>query len=231
MDHNQVIKELNSHADKNKATDYQRFFQTKKGQYGENDTYLGVNVPTQRKIAKKYQNLSLKEIEKLLHSKIHEHRLTALIIMTLKYKGNEKDIVDLYLKNVNHINNWDLVDVSAHKIIGTYAKDYKQENIIIALSNKDHLWSNRIALVATYSYIKAGSFSLIKKLSTKFLNHPHHLIHKASGWMLREMGKQSKKDLVEYLNQHYQKMPRTTLRYAIEKFPEKERQKYLKGLI
>jgi 3-methyladenine DNA glycosylase AlkD len=192
-------------------------------------------MPNIRKVAKKHLSLSLTETSKLLKSKFHEHRLTALIILVGQYskspkEENKKEIVDYYLKHADYINNWDLVDSSAHKILGPYLQD-KDRSPLYQLAKEDHLWKQRIAIMSTFHFIINKEFEDTLNISDLLINHKHDLIHKAVGWMLREIGKRSILTEKEYLKTRYKTMPRTMLRYAIEKFPNEERQKYLKGLI
>jgi len=227
-------KELQELADEKQAKILQRFFKTGKGQYGEGDIFLGIKVPVQREVAKKYSGLSLPKIQELLKSKIHEHRLTSLIILSDKYKeaGDEDkaNIFDFYLKNTKNINNWDLVDVTAPNIVGHFLFD-KKKNILYDLARSDDLWKRRIAIVSTFNFIRQQEFQDALALSEILLNDKHDLIHKAVGWMLREVGKKDEAVLEEFLKQHYKDMPRTMLRYSIEKFDEDKRKKYLLGKI
>lgn len=214
-----------------------KFFKAGKGEYSEGDQFIGVTVPDQRKIAKEFgAKISLAELEKLLSSPIHEHRHCALLILVSIFEKSinskeRKEIVEFYLKNRNHINNWDLVDNSCYKILGRYCYENQDNTILVNLSEEENLWSKRIAVVATMFHVKKESFSLLKELALKNLHHEHDLMHKANGWLLREMGKKDKKELLDFLNLHYQTMPRTTLRYAIEKLEENLRQDYLKSRI
>ena len=210
-----------------KAEILQRFFKTGKGQYGQGDIFLGITVPDQRKVSKKYINLNLNNLEKLLHSKIHEHRLVALLILVEKYKKDNRKIYNFYLKNTNKINNWDLVDLTAHKIIGNYLLD-KPRNILYKLAHSKNLWQKRIAIIATFEFIRNNQFQDTIKISKILLADKHDLIHKAVGWMLRELGKRDEQVLIKFLKQHAHHMPRTMLRYSIEKFPEKKKKYYLK---
>ncbi|WHF50847.1 DNA alkylation repair protein [Chryseobacterium gotjawalense] len=214
-----------------------RFFKAGKGEYAEGDQFIGVTVPDQRKIAKEYWNrISLNELGQLLSSEIHEHRLCSLLMLVSKFEKSKdakekKEIVDFYLKNKKYINNWDLVDTSCYKILGRYCFENKEDSILINLSEEDNLWSKRIAVVSTMFHVKKDSFQLLEKLVIRNLNHHHDLMHKANGWLLREMGNRNEQQLLDFLQLHYQKMPRTTLRYAIEKLDENLRQDYLKGRI
>lgn len=220
-----------------KAVFLPRFFKTGKGEYGEGDQFIGVIVPDQRKVAKEYfSKITLKELSELLSSEIHEHRLTALLMLISKFeKAKEQtvkdEIVKFYLNHLQFINNWDLVDTSCYKILGRYAFENQKKNLLKDLADSDQMWHKRIAVVGTMHYIKKGSFDLTKEFVTQNLHHPHDLMHKANGWLLREMGNKNESELITYLNQHYKEMPRTCLRYAIEKLDEELRQDYLKGRI
>ena len=227
-----ILKEIYSHRDKKRAKASSWYFKTGKGQYGEGDVFLGLTVPLSRKIAQKYQNMSDVEIASLLKNKIHEIRLIALLILVAKYKNskekNKKKIVDFYLKNTRYINNWDLVDLSAHYIVGDYLLSNENGEILLKLARSKNLWEQRIAIVSTFALIKKGDIKWSIKIAKIFLNHEHDLIHKATGWMLREVGKKNMKELRKFLDNNLSKMPRTMLRYAIERFPENLRLKYLK---
>ena len=220
-----------------KAEFFPKFFKTGKGEYGEGDLFLGVTVPDQRSVAKAYYaQISLTNLNELLSSGYHEHRLTALLILVLKFEKTKdkkvKDgIVGFYLNHLQYINNWDLVDSSCYKILGRYCFEYQQEHVLRKLSGSQEMWHKRIAVVGTLHYIKKGFFDLTKEFVTQNLNHTHDLMHKANGWMVREMGQKNKQELILYLNKYYQQMPRTCLRYAIEKLDEPLRQDYLKGRI
>ena len=226
----QLIKELQKLANPAKAEILQRFFKTGPGQYGEGDIFLGITVPEQRRIANKF-DLSLKELQKLLSSKIHEHRLTSLFILINKYKkADEKlreKIYNFYLKNIKKINNWDLVDLSAPNILGDFLIN-KDKSILYKLAKSSNLWGRRISILSTFTFIKNNQFEDSIKIAEILLKDSHDLIHKAVGWMLREMGKRDEKVLISFLNKHYKNMPRTMLRYAIEKFDETKKQFYMK---
>ncbi len=226
----QLKSELNKLADKKQAKILAGFFKTGEGQYGEGDIFLGIKVPVQRRVARGYENLTLANIKILLHSKIHEYRLIALLILLSQYKKADsllKDkIVQFYLANTKNINNWDLVDLSCHYIIGDYLLD-KDKKILYRLARSKNLWKKRIAIISTFAFIRNKEFNDTIKVSEALLNDTHDLIHKAVGWMLREAGKRDEKVLVEFLNKHYKKMPRTMLRYAIEKLSDKKRKFYL----
>lgn len=228
----QLQQELLSLEDKEKAKLLQGFFKTGKGEYGEGDLFLGITMPQQRIIAKKYfKQVSLKETEELLHGKYHEERMTALIILTYKFaKASEeekREIYELYLKNTKYINNWDLVDVTTPRIVGEYLLD-KDRSILYTLAKSNDLWEKRISVLATFTFIREKQFDDSLKIAEILLTDKHDLIHKAVGWMLREIGKRDQKVEEEFLQKHYRKMPRTMLRYAIEKFEEEKRKSYLK---
>ncbi|WP_426475542.1 DNA alkylation repair protein [Chryseobacterium balustinum] len=220
-----------------KAAFFPKFFKTGKGEYGEGDLFLGVKVPDQRAVAKEYYTkISLEDLSELLSSPYHEHRLTALIMLISKFEKTKdlsvkEEIINFYLKHLDFINNWDLVDTSCYKILGRYAFENQQESLLRALADSDQMWHKRIAVVGTMHYIKKGRFKLTKEFVTQNLHHPHDLMHKANGWLLREMGNKNEAELISYLNQYYKEMPRTCLRYAIEKLDEELRQDYLKGRV
>jgi len=225
------LQELGS---REKAKVLQRFFKTGPGEYGEGDVFIGVKVPELRKLAKEYQEITVKEVKQLLKSAIHEERLLALFILVRKYsKGNEtekKRIYELYLKNTQFINNWDLVDGSAHHIIGAFLVD-KSKEPLYSLAKSKNLWERRISIISTFYFIKHDKHAETLKISEILLTDEQDLIHKAVGWMLREIGKRHMPTVENFLRKHYKRMPRTMLRYAIEKFPEDKRQGYLKGKI
>ena len=230
----QLIKELQSLENPKQKEILQSFFKTGEGEYGEGDIFLGIKVPDQRKIAKKYTGLSLAKIQELLNSKIHEYRLTGLIILTNKYKKshqeNKANLFNFYLKNTKNINNWDLVDLTAPNIVGDFLFD-KNKDTLYKLVRSKNLWEKRIAIISTLHFIKKQEFEDTLTISELLLKDSHDLIHKAVGWMLREVGKKDIEVLKKFLKQHYKNMPRTMLRYSIEKFPEEERKKWLKGKI
>lgn len=208
-----------------------RFFKTGKGQYGEGDKFIGSTVPQTRSVAAKYSKLPLEEVANLLKDEIHECRLCALVILTNKYsKANELDrfeILNFYISHTKYINNWDLVDISAHKIVGEWFKNREDRSLIYQLADSNLLWDQRIAIVSTFTLIRNNDFNDILSLSEKFLSHKHDLIHKACGWMLREVGKRDEVVLTYFLDQFAHQMPRTMLRYSIEKFDEELRKHYL----
>ncbi len=216
------------------AAHSQRFFKTGPGEYGEGDLFRGIRVPEQRKVARKFKHIDLGTAEELLHSPYHEDRLTALLILVEKYKKKDPEqrqtIYDLYLANTAWINNWDLVDSSAHKIVGPHLEN-RDRGILYELVKSDSLWERRIAMMTTHYFISKGDFEDALRLAELLLHDEHDLIHKVVGWMLRELGKRNFDLEDAFLQKHYQSMPRTMLRYAIEKFPEERRQAYLKGLV
>lgn len=218
-------------SDNKQAQNLQRFFKTGKGQYGEGDMFLGVKVPLQRQLVKKYHNLSLIDIEKLLRSEYHEYRLTALLLLVKKFeKGDLRQkgkIYSLYLKNYRYINNWDLVDLSAPNIVGAYLLD-KNRNLLYQWAKSPNLWKRRIAVLATFAFIRNKDFNDSLKIAEILMKDRHDLIHKAAGWMLREVGKRDLALLEIFLAKNAASMPRTMLRYSIEKLPASKRLKYLK---
>ncbi len=226
MDCESVKSDLRLLSDPKKAQILSRFFKTGKGQYGEGDIFLGISVPNQRKVARKYSDLELNELQKLLNSKIHEHRLTSILILVDKYKKDRKIIFDFYLKNTKNINNWDLVDLSAPNIVGNFLLNSNRK-VLYKLVRSNNLWEKRIAILATAAFIKNNDFEDILKISKILINDKHDLIHKALGWMLREVGKKDQEVLEKFLNDHCRQMPRTMLRYAIERFEENKRKSYL----
>lgn len=233
----QLVKdELQGYVDKEKTDFLPRFFKTSPGEYGEGDKFIGVTVPNQRKAARKfYKLIPLEEVELLLREPVHEYRQTALYILNLKYEKSGKDtdkeaIVNLYLDNIDWVNNWDLVDSSAHKILGPYLSN-KEKTLLYEFANSNHLWKQRIAILTTFYYIKQNNYDDTLKIAQILLTHKHDLIHKAVGWMLREVGNRDFEVEYNFLKEHYKQMPRTMLRYAIEKFEEKLRQQFLKGII
>jgi 3-methyladenine DNA glycosylase AlkD len=210
-----------------------RFFKTGKGQYGEGDIFIGLSNPQVQSLVKEYwKSMNLSDIQELTNDPIHELRFAGLLVLVAKFPKSshfqQQEIVNFYVSNVRQINNWDLVDCSAYKILGKFLLK-KDRQILYNLADSGHLWSERIAVVSTLEFIRNGQFSDIFKLSEKFLVHKHDLMHKACGWMLREVGKRDELALEEFLDEHLQKMPRTMLRYAIERMEEGKRLRYLKG--
>jgi len=214
-----------------KAKILQRFFKTGDGQYGAGDVFLGIVVPEQRNIAKQFADLDMSKIQKLLNSKIHEKRLIALFILIGQYKKANKigkaKIYRFYLKNSSRVNNWDLVDLSAPNIVGDYLLD-KDRRMLYKLARSRSLWEKRIAIVATFKLIRENDFDDTLKISEMLLKDKHDLIHKAVGWMLREVGKRNQKVLEEFLLKYHKEMPRTMLRYSLEKFDDKKKAFYMR---
>jgi 3-methyladenine DNA glycosylase AlkD len=233
--HTKVARALEALKNKERARISQRFFKTGKGEYGEGDVFLGIPVPELRRVAKQYKDMSLDEVEMLLSSRIHEERFVALVIMTHRFEKGDantrKTVFDRYLSNREHINNWDLVDVSAPRIVGAYLFNRKDKKILYDFAWTGTLWEKRIAMLSTLHFIVNKDHADALKIAEILLHEDHDLLHKAVGWMLREVGNRSIETEKAFLKKHYQAMPRTMLRYAIEKFPEPERQAYLKGLV
>lgn len=232
---NSLKLEIKRNADPQKAKFLAGFFKTKKGDYGHGDFFWGITVPAQRKIALQFKDLSLIDIDQLLKSKYHEERLIALLLLIQNFKNgnpqNKKEIFDFYLKRTKYINNWDLVDLSAPKIIGEHLLKNKRE-ILYKLANSKNLWEKRIAIVSTYQFIINKDSKDTLKITEILLNDPHDLIQKAVGWMLREVGKRvSKDELIKFLSSRYKQMPRTMLRYSIEHFDPVIRKAYLEGKV
>lgn len=218
-----------------KAAFFPRYFKTGKGEYGEGDQFLGVSVPDSRKIAKHFtKSLSLNDLQTVIVSPWHEARLVALFILVEKFEKSrdqkaKEDIISFYLKNTQYINNWDLVDSSCYKIMGRFAYENSKPEILEQLSSSENIWEKRMAVVGTLFHIKKQDFDLPFKLITNNLHHSHDLMHKACGWMLREIGNKNENLLIGYLLENYNTMPRTSLRHAIEKLNEPLRQNFLKG--
>jgi len=230
----EIEKRLQVLGDPQRAQVLQRFFKTRSGEYGEGDVFVGLRVPEIRKLAREYRSLTLPDTIHLLQSPIHEARLLALFILIGIYtRGNapiREQIHRAYLLNTRFINNWDLVDASAEHIIGAHLRNGRRDRLYdLAVSNL--LWERRIAIMATFHFIKRGEFSDTFSIAGLLLQDPEDLIHKAVGWMLREIGKRDHPTEESFLREHYKIMPRTMLRYAIEKFPEELRQQYLRGEI
>ena len=227
----EIEQEIREYIDPVKREYLPNFFKTGKGQYGEGDKFLGVVVPNTRLVAKQHKDEPLEVMAELLQSEWHECRLCALLMLVERFKKTDEKgkeaIYDFYLSQTARINNWDLVDLSAPGIVGEYLKD-KVRKDLYRLADSDLLWDQRIAVVSTYTFIKNNDFIDILALSEKLLYHKHDLMQKAVGWMLREMGKRDRELLVQFLEKHCKSMPRTMLRYAIEKFPEEERKEFMK---
>lgn len=229
----QVRQALNGLADPERAKVSKGFFKTAPGEYGEGDQFWGITVPKQRVVAKQFRELPLDQISNLLADPIHECRLTALFVLVsqfgrLKDQVSRKEYCDFYLSNLSGVNNWDLVDSSAPQIVGVYLLGERDRRVLIKLSKSKNLWEQRIAVVANQALIKESQFEMILDVAARLMEHPHDLIHKAVGWMLREVGGKELSVMRGFLDQYAGRMPRTMLRYAIEKLNEKERQHYLK---
>ncbi len=229
-----IRQRLRTFATKEKAAGLKRFFKTDPGQYGAGDKFLGVMVPDIRQAVKEFRETPLLEVTKLLRSPWHEERLCALLLLVDRFAhGDEaarKKVYSLYLRNTRSINNWDLVDLSAPRIVGPFLDGGSRAILYRFVRSKD-LWERRIAILATFHFIRKGDFSDALALAEMLLADEHDLMHKAVGWMLREVGKKDAAVLEGFLREHHQRMPRTSLRYAIERFPEAKRKRYLKGTI
>ena len=228
-----ILQELLSVADPKKANFLQGFFKTGKGQYAEGDVMLGIIVPITRNIVKVNKDLPFDEIQILLDSEYHEARLAGLLFLVKQFKKakkeeERKEIFYFYLKNARKANNWDLVDVTCRDVIGAFLLD-KDRDVLYQLAESDNLWEQRIAIVSTWTFIKNKQYYDTLAISEKLLNHKHDLIHKAMGWMLREVGKKDKETLVDFLEQYYKQMPRTALRYAIEHFSPEEKAHFMEN--
>lgn len=235
MSYREIKVKLNSLANPAKAKILSRFFKTGPGEYGEGDIFLGVTIPKLRALAKEYKNISLDQLKVLLKSPIHEERMISVIILVLQYhkadSRHQQEIYRFYMEHLDWVNNWDLVDGSSPHIVGHFLEG-KKKDILDQLARSVNLWHRRVAILATFYEIKKGRHQETFRIAKMLLNDQHDLIHKAVGWMLREVGKYCSESIEEsFLNQHYQQIPRTMLRYAIEKFPEKKRKFYMqKGL-
>ena len=222
-------RRIKKESNKQQAKSLQWFFKTGAGEYGEGDVFAGIKMPLQRKIAKEFKDLNYRDIRELVGSKIHEERMIGLLILQGKYeKGDENEkekIYKFYIRNRKGINNWDLVDISAPKIIGEHLLN-RDKKLLYKFAHSKKLWERRIAILSTFTFIRAGKFENTFKISDILLNDDQDLIHKAVGWMLREIGKKDLKAEEKFLKQRYKKMPRTMLRYAIEKFPEVKKNIY-----
>lgn len=229
-----IISDLQASGNPAKADHLSYFFKTGKGQYGEGDLFIGVTVPEQRAIAKKYLQADNQTIRELIASPWHEARLTGLLILLYQFEKNKdenfrKSCVDFYLSQTAQINNWDLVDLTCYKLLGVWLQD-KDRQVLYQLAQSQNMWEQRIAIVTCMHFVRQSDFKDCLNISEQLLHHKHDLIHKAVGWLLREIGKKDRQTLVDFLQPRYQQMPRTMLRYAIEHFPEEERQKYLRKI-
>ncbi len=232
MTYKEITDYLYSLADPEIAEHSQRFFKTAEGEYGFGDKFLGIRVPVIRQAVTKYKNTPLSVAERLLKSEYHEVRLFSLLLLVFRFsKSNaneQEEIYHIYLGNTQYVNNWDLVDSSAHHIIGAYLEN-RDKSVLYNFSSSDSLWERRIAIMSTFYFIKRNHFIDALRISEQLISDQEDLIHKAVGWMLREVGKRDLDSEVTFLKSHYQRMPRTMLRYALEKFSKEERQKYLSG--
>ena len=220
MNYNQVHFALKNKADPLRAASSKRFFKTGKGQYAEGDQFIGISMPDLRVLAKQFEVMPHSEIQQLIASPIHEERMLAVIILTRQYKQNAHAVYQFYVDNLQYVNNWDLVDVSAHLIMGQHLLD-QDKSILLDLAGSETMWNRRVAMVATWQFIRNNQFEWTVKIAEMLLNDSHDLIHKAVGWMLREAGKRDVQVLLFFLNHHAPNMPRTMLRYAIERLPER----------
>lgn len=229
-----VAAHLREKANKEKALFAQRYFKTGPGEYAHGDIFIGITVPEIRKISRQFRTMKLSEVAELVRSPVHEDRLAGLLILVYQFEkvepANQKKIYDLYLRSTRYINNWDLVDTSAPHIVGAYLLD-RPRAILRDLAKSPLLWERRIAILATQKFIRANQFDDTLALAELLVTDTHDLIHKAVGWMLREVGERSQADLTQFLAKHYRTMPRTMLRYAIEKFPPETRKAYLAGTV
>jgi 3-methyladenine DNA glycosylase AlkD len=230
----EIKTRLKKLASPDKTKILQRFFKTGPGQYGEGDIFHGITVPVLRALTKEYDGITLNEVLSLLSSGVHEERLIALLLLVRAFTrgdaGLQKKIYKSYLQNTQYINNWDLIDLTAPQIVGAYLTTKNRKPLYILAGSRD-LWQRRISIISTFTFIKQHDFTDTLAISEKLLNDKHDLIHKSVGWMLRETGKRNIETEELFLQQHYKKMPRTMLRYAIERFPEGKRKKYLRGEI
>ena len=229
-----IFSDLQSQANPEQAAILQRFFKTKEGEYGAGDIFLWLKVPVQRLIAKQHLNLDFATLQEMLDSQIHEYRMTALFILVLRNVKADQEmkdqIFDFYVKNTRNINNWDLVDLSAPNIVGSYLLE-KDKKLLYTFAKSKYLREKRIAIISTFAFLKVGEYADTFQIAEILLHDTHDLIHKAVGRMLREVGKRSQFEEEKFLKKYYKTMPRTMLRYAIERFPEDLRQRYLKGVV
>jgi len=230
----EIRKRLRRLGDKKHAAVSQRFFKTGPGEYGHGDSFIGVRVPVLRELVKEYPDVSVEDAALLLHSQVHEERLLALLLLVRLFATGDEAIRTMiygkYLANTEFVNNWDLVDSSAEHIVGAYLMN-RDKAVLYRLAGSENLWERRISIMSTFHFVKRHEFSETLKISKMLLFDRQDLIHKATGWMLREIGKRHLQTEESFLKAHYQDMPRTMLRYAIEKFPEQKRQHYLKGTV
>lgn len=229
-----VRAELRRLADPGRAAVSPRFFKAGPGEYAEGDRFLGVTVPLQRKVARRFRDLPPRSVRSLLRDPFHECRLTALLILVLQSeKGSDAErerIVELYRDHLDFVNHWDLVDSSAHQLLGAWLET-RDRSELLELAASGDLWRQRVAMIATYHFIRQGDFDDALEIARSLLDHEHDLIHKAVGWMLREIGNRDRAVEERFLERHYRRMPRTMLRYAIEKFEPARRRAYLEGRV
>jgi len=223
-----IKKDLKANITPGKAKVLMRFFKTGKGEYGEGDIFIGVMVPEIRKVAKKYKDIDLSELSKVICSPIHEERACAAIICT--YRKLDRDVVDFYLDNIKYMNNWDIIDLTCHKVLGYWMKDHPEmRELLYKFARSKSMWERRISIISCFAFIRSGDFKDALALAEILRDDEHDLIHKAVGWVLREIGKKDQKVEEKFLKKYYKKMPRTMLRYAIERFDEPLRKSYLNG--
>ncbi len=226
----QAIKELKKYASPKKARDSQRFFKTGKGEYGEGDIFWGVTMPEVRTVVKKYAKLSLGEIRQLIRSRVHEQRMAGLLLLVLRYKEAPEHTYEEYVKNIRYVNNWDLVDVTCEHIVGVWCLSQKDTRPLLRFARSRNLWERRISIISTFAFLKSGDDKPTYAIADILLFDEEDLMHKAVGWMLREAGKRvDESRLRKYLDRHARTMPRTTLRYAIERLPKTVQKAYLRG--
>jgi 3-methyladenine DNA glycosylase AlkD len=213
----QIVETIWQYGDEERVPLLERVLQTQIGGYGYGDLICGARVPILRKIARKYKDIALNDVETLLQNELHEARFVAIVILISKFKKQPLEVFEMYLNNTQYVNNWDLVDISAPHIVGNFCLKNDDVNPIWELTNSTDLWENRMALVASWAFVKAGNLCLTPDICRHFLDHKHHLIHRAMGWMLREVGKKDEQVLVKFLEEHEGHLPRVTLSYARER--------------
>ena len=227
-----LIESLQMSADKEKAQFLQRFFKTGRGQYAESDVFWGIKVPETRQVAKAYRSMPLVELGIIMKNPVHEVRLCGLMVLIEQFnkakEADKKRIIDFYLSHTQYINNWDLVDLSCYKILGNYLLD-KPRDVLYRMAKSKNMWEQRIAIVSTLAFIRNYEFDDTLAISEVLLDHRHDLIHKAVGWMLRELAKKDEFAMLQFIEKHYNRLSRTTLRYAIERLPEEQRKNILQG--
>lgn len=228
----EITEALNRQKNTQKSRDLARFFKTGQGEYGEGDLFIGIPIPQIRDIVKIHQGAPLSVLHELLLSPFHEYRMTAVLILVHRFEKEKeqqkrKEYIDFYIQHVDRLNNWDLVDLSCYKLLGRWLED-KEKILLYEWARTDHLWKQRIAIVSCMYFVKRGEFKECLEIADILQSHPHDLIHKAVGWLLREVGKKDRQTLTDYLMPRYRQMPRTMLRYAIEHYPEERRKAFLK---